>query len=92
MRAWRWGLAMAVLGLLAGPAIAHHSKNCRPYTVKKVCSERGRPCHLHMVYAPGHSPAGAVPDGYWYSRRPMKHAGKRRTTSVYATYCAFNKC
>jgi hypothetical protein len=77
MRIARWALAVAALGLVAVPALAHHGKNCRPYTVEKVCWEKGRPCHLHMVYAEGHTPAGPVPDGYWYSAKPKKHAHKR---------------
>jgi len=107
MRIAGWGLAVAVIALAAGPALAHHSKNCRPYTVEKVCWENGRPCHLHMVYAPGHNPAGAIPDGYWYSARPkmggFKHRRhftkaaeirryhKKRPGSVYAT-CRSFKC
>ena len=50
---------------------------CRPYTVERVCPTGPRSCHLHMVYAPGHNPAGVVPDGYWYSASPRKHLHSR---------------
>jgi hypothetical protein len=82
MRVSRWGFAAAALVMLAVPALAHHSKNCRPYTIEKVCWEKGRACHLHMVYAPGHNPAGAIPDGYWYSAKPKKHGHKHRKSTV----------
>ena len=78
MRVSRWGLAAVALAVLTGPAVAHLSKNCRPYTIEKVCGESGRACHLHMVYAPGHNPAGRVPDGYWYSAKP-RHAAHKST-------------
>ncbi len=99
MKVSRWGLAVVVLAVLTGPAIAHSAKNCRPYTIEKVCGENGRACHLHMVYAPGHNPAGAVPDGYWYSAKPRHHAYKstkhrvkhrKARQSVYATCRGFS--
>lgn len=100
MRVSRWGFAIAALAMLAGPALAHHSKSCRPYTIEKVCWEKGRPCHLHMVYAAGHNPAGPVPDGYWYSAKSKKHAyrtgksklvqRKKRVHGVYATCQGFD--
>lgn len=85
MRIAGWGLAVAAIAFFAGPALAHYSKNYRPYTIEKVCGENGRPCHLHMIYAPGHNPAGAIPDGYWYS---AKKAYKHR--SPYAACRGFN--
>lgn len=82
MRVSRWGIAVMAMALLAGPAFAHSAKNTRPYTIEKVCWEKGRACHLHMVYAPGHNPAGRVPDGYWYSAKPRQHAQKSTKHSV----------
>jgi hypothetical protein len=103
MRISSWGLGLVVLCALGVPALAHHSKYCRPYTIEKICNENRRPCHLHMVYAPGHNPAGAIPDGYWYSAKPKTQAWKhkrhktahglkrhaKRPSSVYATCKSF---
>lgn len=76
----RWVVAALALAAMTGPVLAHHSKNCRPYTIEKVCWEKGRPCHLHMVYARGHNPAGPVPDGYWYSAKPRKLSDRHHKT------------
>lgn len=100
MRIWHVGLAAATLMAVTSAALAHHSRSCRPYTIEKVCWEEGRPCHLHMVYADGHNPAGPVPDGYWYSSKPRKSAHrshkawKSKVNNRHGTYatCREFKC